>query len=157
MKMIYLNGFPQLAAIDATPAVSLPVISKADELQGNDRHCSVRLPDEGSQEPAQAKLATYPFRQRQYCGEQYSLNSPFPMRVLLFENEKGIAHFIRRHSPKRALQSTSAGDGNEALDHINVTRLKACSGRHAPRRVQRQAFWPLSDCRSRRATGGTNR
>jgi uncharacterized membrane protein YkoI len=62
MKMIYLNRFLLLAVIGAALVVSLPVISKADDPKETSIHGSIRLPEEGNQEAAQAKLATIPLQ-----------------------------------------------------------------------------------------------
>jgi uncharacterized membrane protein YkoI len=60
MKMIYMNRFLPLAVIGAGLAVSLPVISKADDPKETTIQGSIRLRDEGNQEAAQANLATIP-------------------------------------------------------------------------------------------------
>jgi hypothetical protein len=57
MKMIYLNRFLPLAVIGAALAVSLPVISKADDPKETAIAGTIQLPNEGNQEAAQASLA----------------------------------------------------------------------------------------------------
>lgn len=116
--MIHLNRLLPIAVVGAALAVSLPVIAKADEPKEASIHGSIRLPDEGNQEAAQAKLATVPVQTA--INTAVSSQGGTLLRAEL-QNEDGfLVYNVELVSADKIVHEVKVDAGNGSILRIDV-------------------------------------